>query len=292
VFLLLTPFISGVESELAALAEGLQVPVFGPYTLFPEEILALNRFTFYLLTGPREQGRALVIFSREKLESGEHKAAVIYPDGKFPEDVPEAIGEQALMQGWAVEKLKYKGPFDARKTASGMSAAGVDALFWLGSWKDLKSLMDEADKIDWTPFIFLSAAQAGREIFDIPVRFGDRVFLAYPVLPSDQTDAGMRELGAFAKKHHIAGSHFAARISAYATCKVLLEGLKRAGKDLSREKLVSTMDKFYEFETGLTQPITYSPNRRIGALGAHIVGVDLQNRSFVPVGKWISLEEK
>ena len=50
----------------------------------------------------------------------------------------------------------------------------------------------------------------------------------------------------------------------------MVESLKRAGKDLSREKLIQTLEALYEYRTGLTPAITYGPNRRIGAMGAYV----------------------
>ena len=41
-------------------------------------------------------------------------------------------------------------------------------------------------------------------------------------------------------------------------------------------------------QTGLTPAITYGPNRRIGAMGAYVVTIDLKESEFVPAGGWIS----
>ena len=79
------------------------------------------------------------------------------------------------------------------------------------------------------------------------------------------------------------------QISALVAAKILVEGLKRTGKDLSREKFIRSLEKLYEFQTGLTPRITYGPNRRIGALGSHIVTIDLEKKSFSPVGQWITV---
>jgi hypothetical protein len=69
-------------------------------------------------------------------------------------------------------------------------------------------------------------------------------------------------------------TNVAAQISAFAAVKVLTEGLRRSGRDLSREKFIASLDGLFEVDTGLTRPLTYSKNRRIGALGAYIVTVD------------------
>jgi hypothetical protein len=39
----------------------------------------------------------------------------------------------------------------------------------------------------------------------------------------------------------------------------------------------------------MTPPITYGPNRRVGAMGAYIITVDLKEKNFVPVSGWVAI---
>ena len=41
-----------------------------------------------------------------------------------------------------------------------------------------------------------------------------------------------------------------------------------------------------------TPLITYGLKRRIGALGSHIVTVDLEKKNFEPVGQWIEISDR
>jgi hypothetical protein len=72
--------------------------------------------------------------------------------------------------------------------------------------------------------------------------------------------------------------------------RVLEEALKRAGRELSRAKFVSALENLYSFESGIMPTISYGPNRRIGALGAHIVAVDLGTHQFKPTGRYVRLD--
>jgi ABC-type branched-subunit amino acid transport system substrate-binding protein len=78
-------------------------------------------------------------------------------------------------------------------------------------------------------------------------------------------------------------------MSAYTAVKILVEALRRAGRNLSREELIRALEGFYEYSTGLTPAITYGPNRRIGAMGAHVVTVDLEKKQFLSASRWISI---
>jgi hypothetical protein len=62
--------------------------------------------------------------------------------------------------------------------------------------------------------------------------------------------------------------------TALSGAKLLIEALQRAGRDVSRRTLISTLETFRDVRTGLIPPVTFGPNRRIGVTEAHIVSVD------------------
>lgn len=100
----------------------------------------------------------------------------------------------------------------------------------------------------------------------------------------------MSKFRALAQKYQLPAKHVAAQISAYAAAQLFVEGLKVASRDLSREKLITSLERLFEYQTGLTHSLTYGPNRRVGASGAHIVGVDLEKKQLVATGAWVSVK--
>ena len=85
--------------------------------------------------------------------------------------------------------------------------------------------------------------------------------------------------------------HSAAQISAYTAAMILVEGLKRAGRDLSRDRLVQELEGLTEFQSGLMPAISYNHTRRIGALGGYVVALDLGSRKLETTSRWIALDE-
>jgi ABC-type branched-subunit amino acid transport system substrate-binding protein len=150
--------------------------------------------------------------------------------------------------------------------------------------------MREAEKVGWFPSIFLPSANAGAGILEAPAGFDGKLFLSFPTSPADQTAEGIGEFRALAEKYKLPTKHLAVQISAYSSSKILAEALKKAGKDLSREKLIQVLEGFYEYRTGLTPAISYGPNRRVGAMGAYVTTVDLKTKQFVPAGGWIEIK--
>ncbi|HSB80262.1 MAG TPA: hypothetical protein VLM91_15890 [Candidatus Methylomirabilis sp.] len=81
--------------------------------------------------------------------------------------------------------------------------------------------MQAAGRTPWTPSIFLSRTLVGPEIFEAPPRFQDKLFLAYPTLPSDQTRTSIEEYARLAARPKLPPGHLAALLSAYAAAQVL-----------------------------------------------------------------------
>jgi hypothetical protein len=83
----------------------------------------------------------------------------------------------------------------------------------------------------------------------------------------------MAEFRALHEQYRFTPRNTASQLAAFAAAKIFVEALTRAGKDLSRETLITKLESLYEYETGLTPRITFGPNRRIGATSAHIVAL-------------------
>jgi hypothetical protein len=72
------------------------------------------------------------------------------------------------------------------------------------------------------------------------------------------------------------GAAPAARRSALAAARLLVEGLRRAGRDVSRARLVEAIETIQRFETGDGAPVSYGPQRHVGFTGAEIMRLDPQ----------------
>ncbi|HEV7474931.1 MAG TPA: ABC transporter substrate-binding protein [Pyrinomonadaceae bacterium] len=291
VFAMTGAFIAGAEKEVVSLLAAKEVPLIGPMTLYPQTTLPLNRQVFYLLSGTEDQVRALVDFAAKKSELKNQGIAVVYPRSQINAVVVDAIKDQTKKQGWTTpQSYDYvAGQFDAAVLAPKLIAAKPAAVFFLGSVDEAISLMRAAEKANWFPSVFLTSANAGAGILQAPVAFDGKVFLSFPTSPEDLTPEGIGEFRALAEKYKLPTNHVAAQISAYTAAKILTEGLKKMGKDLSREKLIQVLEGLYEYRTGLTPAISFGPNRRVGASGAYVVTVDLKTKQLSPASGWIGI---
>ncbi|MDY7031269.1 MAG: ABC transporter substrate-binding protein [Thermodesulfobacteriota bacterium] len=68
---------------------------------------------------------------------------------------------------------------------------------------------------------------------------------------------------------------------------VMIEGFKRAGKNLSGETLVETLEGMQNFDTGgLTGPISYSPKSHKGGSTWKIFKAEPSTGKFIPMTEW------
>ncbi|HEY0100848.1 MAG TPA: ABC transporter substrate-binding protein, partial [Pyrinomonadaceae bacterium] len=293
VFALSSAMIAGADREIATLAHNAEVPLVAPFTLYPPLAAPVNRQVFYLLSGIDDQARALVLFAAQKFpDKNATRAAIVYPESEVNAGVAVAIDEQSRLAGWSAPgRVKYaRGSFDAATTAKELSAKGVNAVFLLGGSDDARALWTAAEKLNWSPTLYLPGAMTGRDILDAPQAFREKIFLSFPSVPADIKPPALENFRALAAKYKLPQGHIAAQVSAYVSAQLLVEGLKRAGRDLSREKLIGALEGLYEYETGLTPRLTYSPNRRVGAAGAYIVAVDMEKKQFLPASGWIGIK--
>ncbi|MEJ7618972.1 MAG: ABC transporter substrate-binding protein [Pyrinomonadaceae bacterium] len=292
VFAVTAPFFAKADKELAALAESEGVPVIGPFTLFPAANDPPNRHVFYLLSGLDLQTRSLVDFASQKLrhQQLETRGAAISFEGEMPATVAEALADQSRKNNWHswLNVSRPRAQFNAAQLAQELQASKTTALFFVGGREAARSLMKEAGKLGWTPHLFLIGSLEGRDVFDFPASFKDKIFLSFPTVPSDQTSEAVLEYRALAERHKLSAKHLAVQFSAYSAAKVLNEGLKLAGRDLTREKLISSLEGLYAYQTGLTPAITYGPNRRVGAAGAYVMAIDADGKTFTPASGWIT----
>jgi ABC-type branched-subunit amino acid transport system substrate-binding protein len=293
VFALVSPFTAGADDAFTAAFEAEQIPVVGPMTLLPQARRPGNRHTFYLYSGPAEQVRALFAFATKDLKPAANRVAVVSPDSQVSSGLIPVAQEESKRRGLKLVSARNysSGRLDARETASQLRDAAPDTVLFFGNSEDERIFVSEMDRLNFRPNLLLVGSLAGKEMFDLPAGFKGKVFLSYPTVPADRTADGMAGFLALSRKYNLGGQHLTAQVSAYTAAVVLSEGLKLAGRELTRERLIEALEGLNSFDTGLMPKITYGPNKRIGASGAYVLALDLEKRQLVPAGGWVEVPD-
>lgn len=292
VFAIVSGLTAGAEDGVAGLTQEKEVPFVGPSALLPQRGLPLNRYIFYLLPGLREQGRALVNFAAKKTDPAKSRAAIVSPDLEFNRSIAVTLEEQSKSRWSSITPVYYtRERFSAAEFVNEFKQKGIDTIFFLGSGPEANAVLREAEAVGWMPKFYLLGSLVGRNVADtVSVRMKDNVFFAFPTVPTDVSAAGAAEYSGLLQRNKLHPTHAAAQASAIAAARILVHALERCGKDLSRERLITTLEGLYEYDTGLMPKITFGPNRRIGALGAYVVTVNPEKKLFPASAEWVAVE--
>ena len=287
VFALVGSYTIGMEEPLLELLREQQMPMIGPFTLNPGDAF-LDADVFYIYPGFAEQAQALAAKATALMKGGKGRLAIVGPEGAHVDGLVAAVeGKLTEKRAFETETLRYpRGELDAKALATSLQLAESDAVLFLGGQAELEELLNALVYFKHYPGIFALSALVPTPLFEAPEGFNERIYLAYPTLSSDVTAAGRSEYQRLADLHALPPDHLQGQVAALAAAKLLEEGLRGAGHTLNRERLVDAVEALYRYDTGLTPPLTYGPNRRIGAMGAHVMKVGVADKTSAAVGTW------
>jgi ABC-type branched-subunit amino acid transport system substrate-binding protein len=234
-----------------------------------------------------------VLGQRVSADEGDDNArlAIIRPEGEPYENAESELLAHLGPSGEGDSiTLVYQPPYlDIRATVDSLVDGAVGRVLFLGSAGQLKRLAEEAQSRGFGPDLLLPGVFAGPEMFKIDSTYPGRLLVGYSTTPADHTEEGIRRFESLHEKYDLDYRRAASQISAFVAMDVLAEGLKRAGRDLSREKLVDALEGLNDFRSGLIPPISFNHSRRIGALGGYVLSVDFAAGKFGDGDSWIPL---
>jgi hypothetical protein len=266
-FAITSAWISGADDAMSTVAEDAKVPMIAAFTahLGSES----RRFVFPLLAGVREQALALVAAA-----VGEHRKtarmAILTDDATaaFADTLREQLADAGCPNVTVVRGLTP--PSDA------------GYVLYLGPPSRLEGVLSVFGGLTPPPYVLIPVAHSSGDLTTAPSALDGRLLLALPSSPDDLTPEGEAELRGLGVP---AAGATSSRI-ALAAAKLLVEALRRPGRDLDRDVLLTAMESFYRAPTGLTPPITWSASRHTGSRAVRLLGVDLQAKRWTDRGGW------
>ncbi|MGE8066963.1 ABC transporter substrate-binding protein [Pseudomonas sp. NPDC089569] len=278
VFALIAPLAPAIDGLLASRLEQAGVPLIGPLSL--QGSAQLSRQIFEPLPGLPEQMIALADYAATSLRVLPGPTLIAYPDEPGQRLAAEKLARYLQDNAWKQVRLQ------TYQSAQDELPLGSRSVFYLGSSNGFSRLAERLQTAGQVPYLFAASNQVAGDLFQVPSGFSRRVFLAYPFVPSDWTLAGRLALTQLRERQRLGGEHAVLQVGAFSSMMLLSEGMKQAGRDASREKLVNALEGLHDFDTGLTPLISFGPGRRLGLSGAHVVTVDLPDQRFYLVAPY------
>jgi ABC-type branched-subunit amino acid transport system substrate-binding protein len=275
VFALLASYMAGAERQTMELLEEEQVPLIGAWTLLPEAKSSSNSHLFYLDAGLLGQSESLAAFALEGYARIGGKLAFVSSGDELSRAALTAARSKLERSPWTTSE-EVKGPEDASSAHAlthQLSASGVNVLFLALRESQLLELLKAIKRAAWNPVLLIPGSLYSGEARMLQ-SFPGEIYLALSSLPSDQAPDASVEYHQLELEYGLPRTHLAAQFAALAEARILTEGLKLAGHDLAREKLLQSLEGLYDFPTGFSSPVTFGPTRRTGSSQFHIVTVD------------------
>lgn len=294
VFALLGVVVSQPADDLAALLGEHEAPLVAPVTLFPRQRQPPERQTFYVTPGVAEQGRALLQVLRRQPGHERARVALLWPDEPGQAGAADELAAACERLGLTVSlrRALSRETYGVPETVAAVRAAAPDALLLLCARGEERALLAALATASLRPQVLLPAYVGGAAVLALPDAFHGRVFVGLSVPPLDParlTDG--QALRLFAPASGAAPLRPSpTALSAFRAARLLVEALRAAGRDVTRDGLTTALEGLYDFDLGVGPRVTFGPNRRAGAPGAHVVTVDLKRRAFAPAADWTSAD--
>jgi ABC-type branched-subunit amino acid transport system substrate-binding protein len=289
IFALVGGFWEGEGLPRAALLEELQVPLVGALPVLPGTPPESGRYAFFLYSGLIEQGRVLVAHAVRQ-PPGVRRLAILHGASEPLRQAARRVADRCSQEGIAeVQILELSQESSAAGLATSLAQSGAQAALLLGGVDRLPGLLEHAARLGEVRLLLVPGV-TGMAVPPSPAGRAVRLLTTAPVLPDDATPGALEHYRGLAEEYRLPAGHVAAQRSSLAAAMVLVEALRRAGREVTRETLVDTLEGLYQFQTGLMPPISYGRNRRVGAQGAHVLRAEAPHGQWVPDGSWSPLE--
>jgi ABC-type branched-subunit amino acid transport system substrate-binding protein len=280
--------------ENGALPDASEAPLIGPVAPSPRQESLPDSPVFYLLPSLYDQARATIDFAVARAAPRRPRVAVVRQGSTFDRDILDGIRTQAaLHQVEVVEIISAErdtsaalAERDPPASLAAVLAAHPDYLVFSGDSAGLVRVARELDQASPSTVLvsFIATVQDG--VSQLPPRVAAHALFAAPAPPLDARKASLF-FPRLRSGNSSPNSYLGLRAAAFAAGEVLVQALRTGGSRPTRAALVRALEGLQHFDTGVTAPLTFGPNQRVGSSGAVMLAVDPTSHSLVAVSGWI-----
>ena len=286
VFCILSP--QGTSPIAASLEylEQQKVPLIFPFQGLPLKGKTIfTTFTSY----PKETEIVLHWLVNKK---GFKRIGMIYQDDKYGLSYRDPAMEMLKAMGMdlvAQESVK-RGAIDLSAQMAKLKQANLDVLWVVLVPGPGAMALKEAKKVGWTKTKLLAAGPVTDEKFIILSGGEGEGVWGFSVWP-DPVHSKKPAVAEYRKTlEKYAPGHVANRYSifGYFYGKLFVEALQRAGKEVTREKLIKTLEGIKNWENGIIPPVSFSEENHSAQENGFMV--EVKENVFRPSSGWLSME--
>jgi branched-chain amino acid transport system substrate-binding protein len=266
--------------------EGTDVPYLFPYAGLDKMIDPVKRNVFALMPLYSEQTAAIVPFAIEK--SKPKTAAMFSTTVAGHEAWRQAARERLAAAGVKLvidSVMEVTSPERATFVVQAKEK-DPDLLLIMDTAPNAARFLIEMKRQNWKPRMIAGYSTLTDETFLRAAAENAEGILLAPgiVVPptAPQAKQCVEELAAYNKD--LVPSHFS--MFGCLSARVMVEALRRAGPDLTRPKLVSTLEAMKNYDTGLSGKVSFGPSQHMGLTEMYPFGIEKGQFKIVapPIG--------
>lgn len=200
---------------------------------------------------------------------GMRKIGVLYQDDAFGKAVLEGVRLALAKHNAAPIALGtfVRGTLDVDRGIELVRAADPEAVVMVGPYAPIAEIVKRGRAAGWNP-LYLTVSFVGTEAFiKAAGKAAEGTVITQVIPPYNRTDLPTVALYHKALKQYFpeAQPSFVS-LEGFVDAMVLVEGLKRAGRDVTREKLIDAIESIKDFDIGLgpALKLTYGPRDHKG----------------------------
>ena len=292
VFSLIGPTSTGAVTVLSRHAEKQKIPLMS--AIMPEiTVNPFKRYVFIFGDMYPNQMKVLIEYILKDVSSDNPRIAFIHPDNETGKvDLKSATKQLASNDLTTVSKeVLNPGSLDASSQIMNIRRSKADYIVLCGQIPQPTTvLLRELKKFGLNIPVFGSWATCAEEVLNMAGETAKNFYAVNHMMSWYDEGPGAQKMRDVTLQYY-PGTEKPYRGKIYTHgwvgANVMVEILKRAGKDLDRENFIDAMETIQNFETGgLSGPINYSPTSHKGGNTWKIFKADPKNGKFIPATGW------
>ena len=261
-----------------------------PY-LFPHTALISSEGQRYLFTSfPRFEGEAAVMFPYLARERKLTRLGIVHDVNPYGQLFLERLRALASSGGYTVVgsvPVDSRDPGDLTAGLKRLVDAGAQAVVMALYPAQGKKVVEAKGALGWTGTLVSAGPLTDEQLLSVPGSHADGTlgFCYYPD-PDVSNEPGVARYRAAMTKYHPGKPRNRYSLYGYTFGRLIVEGLRRAGRDLTRERLVDALESMRAWDAGgVMPPVSFSPTDHHAQPAGFVC--ELKAGRFVPLSGWI-----
>ncbi|MCP4720915.1 MAG: ABC transporter substrate-binding protein [Desulfobacteraceae bacterium] len=241
-----------------------RIPLIGMFTGANRLREPVNRYLINIRASYYQETKAAVDFFVKEMKLD--KVAVFYQYDEYGFDGLRGT-EIALKQYGMIPVAKgsyVRGTLDVEAGLDKIIESRAQAVVMIGTYDSCARFIKLARDRIFSPLFhnvsFVGSKELARRLGPI----GEGVLVTQVVPPpnagKNETLPGVTEYIDLLKEYYPSSRPSFVGLEGYINAKILVEGLKRAGKQITREKFIHAIESIHEFDLGILNPLSFGKN--------------------------------